>query len=101
MKIKQETLIFGTICIFGMVLVLLIFGNNIFTLKKDNEDPNPPQLTDLFPDRPNGPHQSFVSVESCLKCHAEGVEIPGMGTAPKIKHEVRENCYTCHKPKRS
>mgnify|MGYP002629841217 CR=1 FL=1 len=101
MNNKKETLVFSIICILGLLLVFSVYGDDLFPGSQNTGDIDPPQLTDLFPDRPNGPHQKFVSKESCLKCHGEGVEIPGMGTAPKIKHEVREDCTSCHKPKHS
>ena len=42
-------------------------------------------------------HQSFVSEEVCLKCHAQKRELPAFGlVAPKIPHEVRRQCVGCH-----
>ena len=57
---------------------------------------NAPNLSDLFPNNDAGPHQKFISKESCLKCHAVGVEIPGIGKAPQIIHEPQQFCTSCH-----
>ena len=60
------------------------------------EEKTPPLLSDLFPDRINGPHQEFVSEEACLSCHQSSISIPNIGITPKIAHEFRKNCTTCH-----
>ncbi|MFQ6677811.1 MAG: hypothetical protein ACE5D0_05755 [Fidelibacterota bacterium] len=55
-----------------------------------------PQLSDLFEGRDEGPHQEFNDENSCLKCHKQEIEIPGLGTVPKIPHEFRKDCISCH-----
>jgi len=97
---KKETLVFVIICLFGLLFVFTIYEQEFMSAfsKKEiiNEKPAP-QLSDLFSDRPDGPHQKFSTKENCLRCHETGVETPGMGKAPKIPHEVRPNCISCHK----
>ncbi len=56
----------------------------------------PPQLSDLFPDREDGPHQKYIDEKSCLACHKQEMEIPGVGLIPKIPHEFRPDCVSCH-----
>ena len=58
---------------------------------------NAPRLKDLFPDREKGPHQNFKNAETCLICHRQRMEIPEVGTVPKIPHLLKENCIECHK----
>jgi len=113
MNTKKETLVFAIVCIFGVLLVFSVYGDRFLSWAGKTNTPvrdpitsaidniDPPQLTDLLPDRPDGPHQKFISEDSCLKCHRQGVEIPGLGIAPKIKHEIRSDCGSCHKPKRT
>ena len=56
----------------------------------------PPQLSDLFPDRDQGPHQKYIDEKSCLACHKQEITIPGVGLVPKIPHEYRPDCVSCH-----
>jgi hypothetical protein len=92
---KIQTIVFVIIVIIGAIYTLSIFGNDIeINILPKNEIP--PPLSDLFPDRPNGPHQKFVSEESCLTCHEESISFPGIGSSPKIAHELRKNCTSCH-----
>jgi len=56
----------------------------------------PPQLSDLFADREQGPHQKYIDEKSCLKCHKNEITIPGVGLVPKIPHEFRPDCVSCH-----
>lgn len=92
---KLQTIVFIIIAGVGSLYVLSVFGDGI-NLDFIPEKTTPPPLSDLFPDRPNGPHQEFVSEEGCLACHQTGVDIPNIGKAPKIKHEFRKNCTSCH-----
>lgn len=55
-----------------------------------------PNLSDIFPDRDDGPHQNYRDEESCLICHRQRMDIPGMGNAPQMPHEERFNCISCH-----
>jgi cytochrome c551/c552 len=42
-------------------------------------------------------HQAFVSEEACLACHAQERDLPAFGlVAPRIAHEVRKECDSCH-----
>lgn len=77
----------------GLALVMLVYKPS---LSKQPEVVQstvglPPPLSDLpF-------HGAFINEETCLQCHAEGKALPTFGlTAPKIKHELRENCVSCH-----
>ena len=92
---KIQAIIFVMIVIVGSIYTLSIFGNNI-EINILPENTTPPPLSDLFSDRQNGPHQKFVSEESCLTCHQESITIPRIGTTPKIVHEIRKNCTSCH-----
>lgn len=120
----NKQLVYGIIVLFGLLLVWVVnIRQNTLTVSNRSENhaeirteikvkteknnssaQNPvlvdgkiaPQLTDLFPDREEGPHQKFVDEKSCLKCHAQEINIPGLGTAPKIPHEYRPNCISCH-----
>jgi hypothetical protein len=56
----------------------------------------PPQLSDLFADREQGPHQKYIDEKSCLACHKQEITIPGVGLVPKILHEFRPDCVSCH-----
>ena len=57
---------------------------------------NATQLPDLFEDMDQGPHQKFVSAESCLQCHQKKQTIEGVGDIPKIPHSYKSNCLECH-----
>lgn len=57
---------------------------------------NAPTLPDLIENNEQGPHQKFINAESCLVCHEERINIPGVGLSPKIPHERKENCIECH-----
>ena len=92
---KLQTIVFIIIAGVGSLYVLTIFGDGI-NLNFIPENTTPPPLSDLFPDRPNGPHQKFVSEEACLACHQNSITIPSVGTTPKIAHEFRKNCTSCH-----
>ena len=92
---KLQTIVFIIIAGVGSLYVLTIFGDGI-NLNFIPENTTPPPLSDLFPDRPNGPHQKFVSEEACLSCHQNSITIPSVGTTPKIAHEFRKNCTSCH-----
>ena len=92
---KLQTIVFILIAGVGCLYVLSVFGEGI-NFNFIPEKTTPPPLSDLFPDRDKGPHQEFVSEEACLACHQTGVDIPNIGKAPKIKHEFRKNCTSCH-----
>ncbi len=94
---KKDTLVFVVLCLFGLLLVFTVYGEVLLDGKSADLSKNAPPLSDLFEDRADGPHQQFTTVENCLKCHKDGVNIPGMGVAPKIKHEIRNDCISCHK----
>ncbi len=93
------------VALLGIFLVIAVYGTDNFTGSKTRTaSTNPadaPRLSDLFPDRPQGPHQKFETEEKCLICHSKPTEIPGMGIAPQIAHEFRANCTSCHKLPRS
>ena len=57
---------------------------------------NAPKLPDLIKNNEQGPHQKFINSESCLVCHREKINIPGVGLAPKIPHKMKKNCIECH-----
>lgn len=100
----NKTIIYSLTIIAGIVLMITI------NLKQDfgEEEPVnlnlpiivdgkiPPQLSDLFEEQDEGPHQKYVDEESCLICHKQEIDIPGLGTVPKIPHEFRPDCVSCH-----
>jgi len=90
---KLQTIIF--IIFVGCLYFLFVFGEE-FNLDFIPDKTIPPPLSDLFPNREKGPHQEFVSEEGCLACHQMGINIPNIGKAPKIKHEFRKDCTSCH-----
>tara|TARA_B100001250_G_scaffold301357_1_gene263060 strand:+ start:513 stop:803 length:291 start_codon:yes stop_codon:yes gene_type:complete len=58
---------------------------------------NAPPLKSLFnPNDLRDPHNTFTSVESCLKCHIQGVEINNERKAPQIAHNIQDYCVSCH-----
>ena len=50
----------------------------------------PPPLSNI------GPHRKFIDEKTCLGCHQNGIDIPGVGIAKKIPHEYRSFCISCH-----
>lgn len=68
--------------------------------KKSNNDKSyivvPPKLSIIYPDIENGPHQKFQSEKECLSCHIDEKLVENVGIAPKINHEIRRNCTSCH-----
>ena len=92
---KIQTIVFIIISCVGFLYVLTVFGYN-FNINFQLEKSTPPPLSDLFKDRENGPHQKFVSEQACLSCHQNSITIPKVGKTPKIPHEFRANCTTCH-----
>ncbi len=93
---KPLYVLFIIICLIGFGYVYFVFNGIEMNIKSEDLEATPPQLTDIFPDREEGPHQMFVSEEACLACHQESITIPSVGKTPKIKHEFRKNCTTCH-----
>ena len=80
------------IVVAGLLLVYLVYGPSLFTgLTLGQSTGTPPPLSS----QPF--HQSFISEETCLVCLAQERELPAFGlTAPKIGHEPRKNCVSCH-----
>ena len=82
----------------GATLFIVIAGNKELSVNNIELIPeNAPQLSDLFSDREEGPHQEFKSAETCLVCHKQEMNIPGIGKVPKIPHLEKDNCLECHK----
>ena len=58
---------------------------------------NAPPLKSLFSSNDSrDPHNTFISSESCLKCHIQGVEINNGRKAPQIAHNMQDYCVSCH-----
>ena len=76
----------------GLLLVFLVYRPDLSTgLTLGQAEKPPPPLSD----QPF--HLAFINEETCLQCHAEGRDLPAFGlTAPKIGHEPRANCVSCH-----
>ncbi len=97
-------LVYSLIIVSGLALVTLTYLKQESEENIEPEIPSaimidgkiPPQLSDLFPNREEGPHQKFVDEQSCLVCHKQEMTIPGIGLVPKIPHEYRPDCVSCH-----
>ncbi len=76
----------------GLLLVYLVYRPDLSTgLTLGQAEKSPPPLSD----QPF--HMAFINEETCLRCHAEERELPAFGlTAPKIGHEPRAKCASCH-----
>ena len=72
---------------------MVLYSFNGVQLTPDNA----PRLSSIFEDGSAGPHASFISNESCEKCHTENTGTDIMGkTIPSIPHEIVSNCSSCH-----
>ena len=100
----NKTIVYSLIAVAGVVLASIMYSiqnSDEFVEPKVNsvimiDGKIPPQLSDLFPDREAGPHQKFIDEKSCLTCHKQEMTIPGVGFVPKIPHEFRPGCVSCH-----
>ena len=58
---------------------------------------NAPKLSSLFQEGEAGPHTSFISNESCEKCHTANAGTHIMGKIiPDIPHDIINSCNACH-----
>ena len=69
-------------------MINLLFDINLPSNSSSNN--NPPRLSNI------GPHRKFIDERTCLGCHQNGLDIPGVGLSPKIPHEFRRDCISCH-----
>lgn len=100
----NKTIIYSLTIVAGIILAITINLKQDFGKEKlsnvnqfiDIDDKIPPQLSDLFEGQDEGPHQKYVDEESCLKCHKQEMDIPGLGKVPKIPHEFEADCVSCH-----
>ncbi len=100
----NKTIVYGLTIFTGIILVAVMNMKQDFNkiVPSSQSQPRmvdgkiPPRLTDLFKDKDTGPHQKFVNEKSCLKCHKQEITIPGLGEVPKIPHEFRSDCVSCH-----
>lgn len=100
----NKNIVYSLTIIAGILLMITInikqdFGEEEPTNIKQPiivDDKIPPQLSDLFEGQDEGPHQKYVDEESCLKCHKQEMNIPGLGNVPKIPHEFQPDCVSCH-----
>jgi len=88
LQLKYILILFTIISISGLILINLLFDINISTTSGNNS--NPPRLSNI------GPHRKFIDEKTCLGCHQSGLNIPGVGLSPKIPHEFRRECISCH-----
>ncbi len=88
----RRNALLSVIVVAGLLLVYLVYGPSLFTgLTLGQSTGTPPPLSS----QPF--HQSFISEETCLACHAQERELPAFGlTAPEIGHELRKDCVSCH-----
>ena len=99
---QQKGLVYGLIIIAGLILSWVTYveqaagqphlvqnGDTILVGGKV-----PPPLSGIpF-------HMSYIDEDTCLKCHAQERTIELMNqsyVAPKMAHEFREDCASCHK----
>jgi len=103
----NKKVVYSIIALGGIILAVIAFTkqdfNNLTEPNIVNNDgvvlvdgKSPPQLSDLFADQEDGPHQKYVDEKSCLKCHKQEMTIPGIGLVSKIPHEFRPDCVSCH-----
>ena len=78
--------------VVGLLLVYMVYRPQLSTvLTLGDSESDPPPLSD----QPF--HGSFINEETCLTCHAEERDFPALGlTAPKVGHEPRADCVSCH-----
>ena len=99
---QQKGLVYGLIIIAGLILSRAAYveqdaGRPRIT-QKDNtvlvDGKVPPALSGIpF-------HMSYLDEDTCLKCHTRGRTIELMNqsyVAPKMEHEFRRDCVSCHK----
>ncbi|MCH8328737.1 MAG: hypothetical protein IID15_09500 [Candidatus Marinimicrobia bacterium] len=89
----RKNVLLSVALLAGLALIIMVYQPSLPSMPKAAATVVglPPPLSD-FP-----PHGAFINEETCLNCHAEGKALPAFGlTAPKIKHEPRENCVSCH-----
>ena len=100
----NKTIVYSLIAVAGVVLASIMYSiqhsDEVVEPKVNSvimiDGKIPPQLSDLFPDREEGPQQKFTDEKSCLVCHKQEMTIPGVGLVPKIPHEFRPGCVSCH-----
>ena len=100
----NKTIVYSLIVVAGIVLSSIMYSiqnsHEVVEPKENSiimiDGKIPPQLSDLFPNREEGPHQKFIDEKSCLICHKQEMTIPGVGLVPKILHEFRPDCVSCH-----
>lgn len=100
----NKPVVYSLIAAVGIILVFVVYVKQDYEVIVEPEINSsimidgkiPPQLSDLFPNRDQGPHQKYVDEKSCLACHKQEITIPGVGLVPKILHEFRPDCVSCH-----
>ncbi len=88
MQLKYTLILFTIISITGLILITILFDINVSSSSGKNI--SPPRLSNI------GPHRKFIDEKTCLGCHQTGLNIPGVGLSPKIPHEFRRECISCH-----
>ncbi|NOZ04122.1 MAG: hypothetical protein GXO92_05885 [FCB group bacterium] len=99
---QEKGMVYGLIIIAGLILSWLAY------VEQDTGQPHimqkgatllvdgkvPPSLSGIpF-------HMSYIDEDTCLKCHSRGRTIELMNqnyVAPKMAHEFRKDCTSCHK----
>lgn len=98
---RQRNIVISMVVIAALVLVLLISGAQDKAFDEETtrdkqilvDGKVPPPLSN-FPS-----HMAFIDDATCLRCHQNGKEMDFGGqklVSPKIPHEFRENCVSCH-----
>ena len=70
-----------------------LLSENGVELKRENA----PKLRPLFSGMMSGPHATFISNQSCEKCHTSSIGTRiGDKIIPRIPHRIIDNCNSCH-----
>ena len=82
----------SVIIVAGLLLVIMVYQPKVSTgIRVGTAGATPPPLS------PQPFHQSFISEEVCLRCHAQGRDLPAFDlVAKKMPHEPRRMCVACH-----
>ena len=89
---SRRIVVLSIIVLAGALLVYLVYQPSFSTSRTAKVQPTDAPALSAHPF-----HQAFVSEEECLKCHAREKELAAFGlVAPKIGHELRNDCMECH-----
>ncbi len=74
----------------GVMLVYALYQPVLWADRGASSEQPPPLSNQPF-------HQSYVSDEICLTCHAQEKDLPAFDlVAPAMGHDLSKNCDECH-----